>query len=416
MSDARTAPRQTGRWRRVLAYGFLALASVLAIALGAAMYLLGQMGVSIADIPLQEPGSVAFKDRERLNILCLGVDYNHDSKAQLYTKWVRSDTIFVVSIDRKAETLNMVSIPRDTRVEIPGYGYDKINAAFATMETGNLQLTRQTVQKFLGIPIDHTVVIKPYAAESLVDAIGGVTVKIDRDMDYDDNWGDLHIHLKKGQQRLSGKQAVGFVRFRADEEGDRGRIRRQQQFLSAMLSELKSFKTLTHANGIARAARDNIQTTLSFAELVDLARLYHGFDRHRMKTAKIDGEDAFYGGAACIEPDEAQKRRIVATLLRGGSPAPADVRLEILNASEVAGAARRLADMLAARGFNVVRVASAPTEDRTCVMDHAGDPSVSKVVTGVLGPLKVVADRQPDAEADLTIVLGRDWREKDRPN
>ena len=196
-------------------------------------------------------------------------------------------------------------------------GTDKINAAFSMKETGDLDLTRRTVEKFLGIPIDHTIVIKEYAAKKMVDVIGGVTVDVEKDMNYDDNWGHLHIHLKKGLQRLNGEQAVGYVRFRNDEEGDRGRIRRQQQFLDALFKELRKPENLipSRLQGLATTIKENIETSLSAGEIVDLANLYRTFDRKRIQRARIDGEDVNIGGQACIQPDEREKERIVYRML-----------------------------------------------------------------------------------------------------
>lgn len=417
MHDAPHCPEPAtsgpSRWKRLFLYGLLAFLAVVTFSVAALDQVLLGYGLDIRDIPTGPPGHIAFANRDRLNILCLGVDYNHDSKAQLYTKWVRTDTIFVVSVDKEAKTFNILSIPRDTRVEIPGHGFDKINAAYACAENGALQLTKQTVEKFLGVPIDQTVVIKAYALERLVDAVGGVDIDVEKNMDYDDNWGDLHIHLKKGLQHLDGKRAVGYARFRKDEEGDRGRIRRQQQMVAALIRQARSIGTLSNLNAIARALRDNIATSLEFREMVDLALLYRGFDRKNMRTGRVDGDDAFHGGAYVIEADQREKDRLVASLLRGEAPgAPATVRLEILNGSDVVGAAARLGDYFKARGYQVVRVGNAGEVPSTRLVAHTRDPQIFAGITRLLGPLDVVQDPASDHTADVTIVLGRDWRSR----
>lgn len=279
----------------------------------------------------------AFDDLSRMNILCLGVDYNHDRYGVLYTKHVRTDTMFVVSLDRNAQGLRIVSIPRDMRVMIPGYGLDKINAAFSYTADGARALTVKTVEKFLGIHIDHTVIIKPYAAEHLIDAIGGIDLRVEKNMNYDDNWGGLHIHLKKGYQHLNGRQAVGYIRFRHDEEGDFGRIRRQQQVVNTLLTQLKRVESLTRIGNIKWAFQHDIQTTLTYDQLIDLAMLYKNFDRHKMVAATIAGTDQLINDVYYLVVDEKQKRHVINELLRVHNAMPATAASGESTESSMAG-------------------------------------------------------------------------------
>jgi LCP family protein required for cell wall assembly len=301
---------------RILAWGLLLMLVPVGVAAGALYNVFQEVPAGDLLAMARAPGERAFAKKNKLNILCLGVDYNHDSKSMLFTKFARTDTNFVISVDRAARRFNILSIPRDLYVEIPDIGWDRMNAVYAREENGARKLTVKTVEHLLGVPIDHYVIIKPYAAERVVDALGGVTLNVEKDMDYDDNWGQLHIHLKKGVQRLNGSQAVGYARFRADEEGDRGRMRRQQQFMAAIAGELKKFQTLPKLNAVTRALRDNIETTLDFAQVIDLGLLYRGFDRSKMRTAKLDGDDVEIGGAMVIELDVAKKDELVKKLLR----------------------------------------------------------------------------------------------------
>lgn len=255
-----------------------------------------------------------FDDHDRMYILLLGVDYNHDRRGIQYTKNARTDTIIVAAVDRRANGLTLLSIPRDMQVTIPGHGTDKINAAYSLRPDGARDLTVRTVERFLGIHIDHTVVVKPYAAEHLVDALGGITIDVEKTMDYDDNWGNLHIHLKKGSQHLNGRQAVGYIRFRHDEDGDRGRMRRQQQFVNTLLSQLKRIDTLSRVEELQTAFQHDIQTTLSYEQLIDLAMLYKNFDRRKMRAISLVGHDAMLGGVYYTLPDEREKQTAVARL------------------------------------------------------------------------------------------------------
>ena len=104
---------------------------------------------------------------------------------------------------------------------------------------GGAHATGRVASKLLGgVPIDAIVALQPEGAAAIVDALGGLDVNVDETMDYDDNSGGLHIHLKKGEQHLSGSQVAGYIRFREDAASDFGRVRRQQQVLRLMLDQL----------------------------------------------------------------------------------------------------------------------------------------------------------------------------------
>src|SRR5579872_457793 len=163
----------------------------------------------------------------KLNVLLLG--YQEDEG--------NSDTIIVAHLDIDRRIVTLVSIPRDSWVAIPGHGHDKINAAIGY---GGPRLSAQVVSKLIGAPIDATIALRPEDAQQLVDAMGGLDVTVDEDMDYDDNAGDLHIHLRKGEQHLDGAQVVDYIRFRHDAASDWGRVRRQQQVLKDLLDQMSA--------------------------------------------------------------------------------------------------------------------------------------------------------------------------------
>lgn len=415
------SPRRTRFWRAFRIALLLVVVSGLGIAGGMAwafFHALGGFGtVGKVVESMRHPGERAFGPRDRLHILCLGIDYNHDSKGILYTKYARSDTVFVVTIDKQADTLSVVSIPRDMRVEIPGHGHDKINTAYAYKAEGDLDLTRLTVERFLGIRIDHTVVIKPYAVEHLVDALGGVDIDVEKNMDYDDNWGNLHIHLKKGFQHLDGRQAVGYIRFRKDEEGDRGRIRRQQQFVKAMMAKLPRIQTISRMGEVQQALKTDIATSISYDDLIDLGVLYKGFDRKKMKSARIEGHDDLIDDTYYMVADEAQKRKIVAELIGGGvavARRPTDIRVEVLNGSGVSGAAARFADVLRQQGYQVVRIGNADLAPVTRLVDRIDDAAAAdalkQVVASSGAPPEVTREGGATSDIDMTLVVGENYR------
>lgn len=309
-------------------------------------------------------GARVFGSNDRMNLLVLGIDYNYDEKGILYTKGARSDTMMVVSLSRDGDLLNVVSIPRDTQVFLgEDYGYDKINAAFSY---GGAEQAKRVVSSFLGVPIHHHLVVKVSGAKTLIDALGGLHVDVEKDLDYDDNWGKLHIHLKKGPQTLNGEQAVGYARFRMDEEGDRGRIRRQQQVIRALGSKLKEPALVTRFPELAAQVKKTLETDLKPMEMVDLANLYSAFDFSQMRSGAIVGDDAMdANGVSYILPYAPENERTVRRLLRSLDwVTKGDLRIRVVFKKASPEIAYRLADVLADSGFDGVQVQALELSDK----------------------------------------------------
>ena len=194
------------------------------------------------------------KARDKSTILIMGVDKREDDVG-------RSDTLMIATVDPRLDRATLLSIPRDTRVKIYGRGYDKINAAFAY---GGVGLTESTVENFLGIDIDHYILIDTGSFVKIIDAIGGVDIDVEKRMFYEDPWDDdggLVIDLYPGQQHMDGKTAVTYVRYR-DSEGDIGRVKRQQAFMAACLDKVTSPEIITRIPKILREVIDAVETDM----------------------------------------------------------------------------------------------------------------------------------------------------------
>ncbi|MDB5099829.1 MAG: Cell envelope-related transcriptional attenuator domain containing protein [Cyanobacteria bacterium RYN_339] len=165
------------------------------------------------------------------------VDYELRNGKQILGLRGNTDTMILARLDPARNQARLLSIPRDTRVPIPGHGTFKINAA---NPYGGARLAVETVSGFLGVPVDRYMVINTQGVIQLVDALGGVNVFVPRPMNYDDNTGKLHIHLDKGWNHLDGRHAHDFLRFRHDDQGDIGRVQRQQAFMQAVMGQYLS--------------------------------------------------------------------------------------------------------------------------------------------------------------------------------
>jgi len=191
-------------------------------------------------------------------VLVLGVDRREGDRG-------RSDTMLLVVPRVFGGGLKLLSIPRDTRVELPGRGTAKINAAYAF---DGPEASAQAVARLLDIPVPTTVVVDFTAVAAVVDAMGGVTLTIERPMRYRDPYQDLVIDLDAGTRRLDGEEALGYVRFRSDAQGDIGRTARQRVFVQAVLSQLLAPGGWRHLPAVYGAIRAHAETEMGPAALL----------------------------------------------------------------------------------------------------------------------------------------------------
>ena len=235
------------------------------------------------------------------NIVVLGVDERDDDVG-------RSDTLFVVMFDSKTKAASLLSVPRDTRVRIEGHGWDKINHAYAY---GGHKLTQKTVEELLGIRINNYVMVDFKGFEGLVDAIGGIDIDVEKDMYYHDTWDGFTVDLKKGRQHLDGKTAIQYVRFR-DEEGDIGRIRRQQHFLMAVYDKITSADMLLHIPGLAKQLTSMVKTDMPLSDMIDIGKALHSMVKEKgLSMAMVPGEPKYIDGVSYWLPDITDLREMM---------------------------------------------------------------------------------------------------------
>lgn len=230
------------------------------------------------------------KAEKPINILVMGVDHREGDVG-------RSDSLFVLSIDREENIATMLSIPRDSLVQIPGHGWDKINHAYAY---GEEKLTRRTVENLLDVKIDYLVKLDTKGVEKIIDAIGGIEIDVEKRMKYEDPWDDdggLVIDLKPGEQTLDGERAVQYIRYR-DEEGDIGRAHRQQKFLSAAMDSVASPLTLFRLPRIAYACVSAIDTDMPTIEMVKLFPTVVIAAHNGLEKIFADGEPTYINGVS----------------------------------------------------------------------------------------------------------------------
>jgi anionic cell wall polymer biosynthesis LytR-Cps2A-Psr (LCP) family protein len=153
----------------------------------------------------------------------------------------------------------------------------------------------------LGTHVDATLAVDPAGAKQIVDAMGGLNVKVERNMDYDDEYGNLHIHLKAGEQFLNGGQVLEYIRFRHDIESDWGRMRRQQQVVHEIARQLGEPQNWVKMPRLVALARKDVKTSLSDAQLAALVELYRGVPADNIRTLTLPGRADFVGDVSASE-------------------------------------------------------------------------------------------------------------------
>jgi LCP family protein required for cell wall assembly len=323
----------------------------------------------------------------------------------------RTDTLLLLVADRATPRLAMVSLPRDLWVAIPGYGEERINAAY---ELGGNQAAKQTVSNVLGQRVDRSLVIGLQGVRDIVDAVGGVDITVAQRI-YDDtyptdDYGFQTVDIPAGRQHMNGETALKYARTR-HQDSDFGRIARQQQVLSAVRSAAMNPLNWPRLPALAGALNGAIKTDVTPLDAIAIGaavlRDPGEPDRLVVDTTlviPVTGD----GGAFLLEARPELKPSVARFL--GGSVTTSTV--EVLNGAGVAGLASRTADKLTARGFTVSNVGDAPKpQTQSVIAARPGARSVAEQIATTLGiPTSRVTESGNTGQADVQVVLGPDAR------
>ncbi len=242
---------------------------------------------------------VSLERKEPFTVLLLGVDERKGDKG-------RSDTMILASVNGQENSVKMVSIPRDTRVEIAGKGTeDKINHAFAF---GGVDMAAKTVEAFLDVPVDYYVEINMDGFKDLVDAVGGVTVNSQFAFSYEG------ASFPAGEITLNGEEALKYTRMRYDDpQGDFGRQARQRQVIEGILNKGASIQSVWKYNDILGALERNVQTNLTADEVMTIRKNYAAA-RHQIEQVPIKGSGEKQGGVYYYNVPDDEREKVSSQL------------------------------------------------------------------------------------------------------
>jgi len=369
-----------------------------------------------------------------VNILVMGIDEGIDLKEERKAEKKaekpsdifksRSDTMLLVRLNPDVQKASLLTIPRDTQVDIPGMGVEKINAA---NWKGGPELAAEVVSHTLnGVEVDRYVRVSTSAFTDLVDVVGGVEVFVPRVMKYDDNTQKLHIDLKPGLQTLNGKQAQGFVRFRHDDLGDIGRTQRQQMLMKALQKKFQNPLMLARLPEVFSVMQKHIDSNLSLGEMLALVQFGMQVKPDQFHMVMLPGRfsmpDEFPLSYWLM--DRTATNKVMKTYFEVEPPAadiagtdttsstnPADVKIVVQNASGDPEGGRRMADYLIQAGFANVEIEDDSPEplSTTQVVPQWGNLEVAQQLQQKIPKSEVTTDSTGNLRSDITIRVGKDW-------
>jgi LCP family protein required for cell wall assembly len=345
-------------------------------------------------------------------LLLIGVDDTEGVK--------RSDTIMLFKIHHDTRKVNIVSVPRDSYVYVPQHGYTKVNHSYAY---GGPTLLKETLEEFLHIKIAGYLKFTLSDMKYVVGMLGGVSVDVDKRMHYVDHAGRLNIDLQPGLQRLNPEQAMGFIRFRHDIEGDITRIKRQQHFIQSIFSEVSSPVNLFKMPVLIPGILNRIETDLDFQQAIWFAsRVKKAYDAGQLFQTSLPGGGRDIEGVSYWEVDPQAKETILAKAedpteaVPSGNLSPARPviagTVEVLNGNGDSGSGQQISEALKKRGVSITRIGNAAHYDypQSLLIIWGTKSRATEQLMECLGmPRSLIQYKNTPKPILATLVLGKEW-------
>jgi LCP family protein required for cell wall assembly len=352
--------------------------------------------------------------KEPVNILLLGVDAG-DYTIKSDNKPRRSDTMMLVRYNPEDKKIYMLSIPRDTRVNIDGQ-VEKLNSAH---RIGGPELAINTIEKMLGVKINYYARIDYAAFRQCIDAIGGVDVVVPFNMDYDAY--EISIHFKKGETvHMDGKKAEEFVRWRKNNDGggyamgDLGRVATQQEFLLKIADKLRTPAGMIRIPGLIEIASKNIDTNMSAKTMFKYFLAIRNIDTSKIEKKVLEGEPKYLNNVSWFIWDKSKNAEYVSNFKDESSNKAAasvdksKISISILNSTGVNGLASKYKKEFSEMGYNVVQIGNYSKKLETTVINDYSKEGYGQVLFDDIAIGNVVEKENENATANVVVILGKD--------
>lgn len=326
----------------------------------------------------------------------------------------RSDVVMLVRLDPRSSNVQMLSVPRDLRVEIPGHGTDKINAAYAF---GGPSLMVETLKSNLDVEINHYVEMDFVGFQAMIDELGGIEMSFP----YQARDAKSGLDVAAGQQMLDGSQALAYARSRTYQElqngswvsvdaNDIGRTARQQEVMRAIVSRLKRPSSITEAGDIASSMSRHmtIDAELAGESVASMVWDFKGILAGSIDGATLPTYSESIGGVSFQIAQQPEADAMLANFRAGRALAEQPIRVEVLNGNGTAGAASEMSQRLVSLGFEVESIGNSGRSDysqTTVIVPEGSDDGAT--ITSALG-FGVVEFGSVDNGYDALVIVGAD--------
>ncbi len=374
---------------------------------------------------------------DRVNILFLGTDQRCDETGPNH-----SDTLMLATIDPESMSAALFSLPRDLWVEIPGFGVDRINQAYYFGQIyeypgGGPALAQETVEAFLGVPVDYYVTVDFQSFEDAVDLIGGIVVDVPEPIDdtnYPDNcYGYDPFSIQAGKQRLDGTAALKYARTRATLGGDVDRAGRQQAVIMSVRDQVLRLNQLPQLIAqsplLWRTFQENVKTNLPLEDALQLALLMQDIEDENISTAVLDYNHVYIettpDGRQVLVPRREEIRALRDDLFSAPAiPTPVienlqqlmeeeGARVAVYNGTAEFGLAAETQSYLLDLGVDVTEIGNADSAaySKTKMIDYGSHPQTTRYLIQEMQilPLNLSSESDAEVDYDILIIIGDDW-------
>lgn len=380
------------------------------------------------------------KVTDPVNILFMGTDIG-DPKADPANNKQRTDTMMIIHYNPKDDKMNIVSIPRDTKVRLNGKTA-KINSANAI---GGAQKAIDAVESLLNININYYARVDYTGFNELIDAIGGIDMPIKYNMQYDDAAQNLHIHFKKGTTvHLDGKKAEEFFRWRKNNKGvsgglptgDIGRIENQHLFMEKLIEKVKSFSIITKIPSLLEVAQKNIYTNMDGDNILNYGLKFAKLGNENIKMSTLEGSTPTIDGVSYFVYDKQKNKDIISTLRfedktnvseegkstndseseseddTSSSSNVRDVKIQVLNGTSTSGLASKYKTYLQKQGYKNIVVGNGTKTSTSKIIVNNSDINIGSDLKNEFGIYTVKHYNKKEAPYDIVIILGKNYIQK----
>ncbi|MDI6642205.1 MAG: LCP family protein, partial [Elusimicrobiota bacterium] len=350
------------------------------------------------------------KNNKNIIFLIVGTDYVDYS--------YHSDTIILFSYNPYNRFLDVISIPRDTKVTLPDINLNRINEFYAYYyrreKTHHSAL--QAISKIVNtifynrIEVPYYIQLNYALFKKFIDALNGIEIEIEEEMHYEDKAGKLSIHLSAGRHHLNGEKALQYVRFRSS-AGDIGRIYRQQRFIKALFNKIRKPSLVLYLPNLFKlAATHQLNTNFTLYDILTLISELKNINLDNVRLSQLPGRYYYHYWL----PDEGEIDGMLNKIY--GPETEFDlsknrITIEVCNASSIQNAALEVTRKLRKVGFDVIEYKNYPTKQiKTIVIDRVGNLKASQCIAKLLSTNEVFTRYDSKRLVDISVIIGEEYK------